>query len=62
MSVFVPLDRPDPLPPRYCSWCDSFMTDRERERAEAGEKITHTMCPDCAGAAEEEIERWQASS
>lgn len=32
---------------RFCSWCDSWMSERDRRLAEAGAETTHGCCPSC---------------
>lgn len=36
------------VPARRCSWCDDWLSDVDRVRADRGAKTTHGICPDCA--------------
>lgn len=49
----------DPLA-RRCAWCGVYPTTRDRERAEAGERVTHICCGSCAETLERQIDELTA--
>lgn len=33
--------------PQMCAYCETFFSDEDRERAEAGEPVSHGICTEC---------------
>lgn len=39
--------KPTQVLARACSWCQSFLSPEDAERAKQGAMLTHTICPTC---------------